>query len=168
MLDAVLISVWGKPSWLAHTVINPRHPGTHNRVCSWLWGCHCYLQRLVMFAWFQDNRNYFSLCSNFILDCYISFLVCWHWFPALHNSVILFEAGFPFVLTFFPSILQLLTVFSKASLNHLIKVLFLNITRNVDKPRHRFQSFNHSLLNSNIYCLLYIKCHAWCCRYKNK
>lgn len=49
------------------------HKHTHSKVCFWLWDCHCYLQRLAMFVWFWDNRNYFSLCSNFILECCMSF-----------------------------------------------------------------------------------------------
>lgn len=92
------------PGWL--TPSETQDPtSTHiSKVCSWLWDRHCYLQRLAMFVWFWDNRNYFSLCSNFILDCCMSilffFLVCRHCFPALCNFVVLFETGLPSVLIF--------------------------------------------------------------------
>lgn len=78
------------------------HKHTHSKVCFWLWDCHCYLQRLAMFVWFWDNRNYFGLCSNFILDCCMSFFfpVCRHCFPVLCNFVMLFEAGLLSVLIF--------------------------------------------------------------------
>lgn len=96
-------SAWQKPAWLAHINSNSGHTSTHkSKVCFWLWDCHCYLQRLAMFVWFWDNRNYFSLCSNFILDCCMSFFfpVCRHCFPVLCNFVMLFEAGLLSVLIF--------------------------------------------------------------------
>lgn len=68
-LHAVLISAWEKCNWLSHTITNSGHLSTNvSKVCFWLLECHCYLQRLVMFIWCWDNRNYFSLCSNIILD----------------------------------------------------------------------------------------------------